>query len=136
MKTPKILLTLLCLAFGGAASASAVTADFAGFCTLDYPSSTTADCSFHAQYDTAEADPSSCPGSWIKRIDWDLWGNGNWVNDDVFITESYPNAPSLGSVTVWVKVTCGDDSWAETPRHVVFVNMGCYRCINMNNGWD
>jgi hypothetical protein len=58
------------------------------------------------------------------------------VNDDVFITKSYPDAPNLGSVTVRVKVTCGDNSWAETPRYVVFVNFGCYRCINMNNGWD
>jgi hypothetical protein len=136
MKPPKILLALLfCLVFGGAASASAVTADFAGYCTLT-SSSTTADCSFHAQYDTAEADPSSCPGSWISRIDWDFGDGTGAQNANVFATHSYPDALNLGSVTVWVTVTCGDNSYAETPRHVVFVNLGCYRCINMNNGWD
>jgi hypothetical protein len=136
MKTSRILPVLVfCLVFGVAASASAVTADFAGFCTLDYPSSTTAYCSFHAQYDTAEADPSSCPGSWISTIEWDL-GDGYWVNDDVFIQTSYPDSLNLGAVTVRVRVTCGDNSSAIGARYVVFVSLGCYRCINMNNGWD
>ena len=136
MSTSKVLIAVVfCLFFGMATSASAVTADFAGYCTLDYPSSTTAYCSFHAQWDTDDADPSSCPGSWISAIDWDL-GTGNWVSDDVFITESYADAINLGSVTVRVKVTCGDSSWGIGSRNVVFVNLGCGRCINMNTGWD
>lgn len=136
MKTPKILLALLCLVFGGAVSASAVTADFAGFCTLDYPSSTTADCAFSALQDTAEADPSSCPGSLINRIDWNFGDGTPDVQDDSYVTYSYPDAINTGSVSVTVKITCADNSTAQTSRHVVFVTLGCYRCINMNNGWD
>lgn len=135
MRTSKILVALLLCVFGGALSASAVTADFAGNCTLDYGSSTTAYCAFSALTDTAEADPSSCPGSWISTIEWDL-GDGNFFQDDSYVTTSYQNAPTIGSVTVNVRVTCGDSSQATTPRHVIFVTLGCYRCINMNNGWD
>jgi hypothetical protein len=138
MNSPKFLLALLlCLLLGGGRSASAAAmADFAGFCTLDYGSSTTAYCSFSSMTDTAEADVSSCPGSSITRFDWNLGDGNGWFQDDSFVSTSYANATSLGSVTAWVKVTCADETSQETPRNVVFVTLGCYRCINMNNDWD
>lgn len=115
MKTPKILLALLpCLVLGGATSASAAAfADFAGFCTLDHPTDTTAYCSFSALQDTAEADPSSCSGSSISTIEWDLGDGNGFFPDDSFVMTSYPNAVSTGSVTVQVRVTCSDSSFVQ-----------------------
>ena len=137
MRAAQIVLVLLpCLLLGGAVSASAAAQpDFAGYCTLDYGNSTTAYCSFSSLTDTAEADPSSCPGSWISRFEWDL-GDGNFFDDDSFVMTSYTDAINTGSVTVRLRMTCGDSTQATASRNVVFVNIGCGRCINMNNGWD
>lgn len=137
MKAPKILPTLLFgLFLGGAAAASAATADFAGNCTLT-SGSTTAFCAFDALRDTEDADPSTCPGSSISAVFWDF-GDGTFAWDDTFISHAYPNATSLGggAVTVRASVFCADNSSADAARFVVFVNIGCPRCINMNNGWD
>jgi len=134
------LLVFVGFAVLAASPMHACTANFAGNCSLNYASPSTAFCAFDATRNNS-LDPTftSCPGSSISTIFWDFGDNPPAsAFNGTFIGHSYNNPLQLngGATTVRMIVFCADGCSATAGRLVVFQVVGCPGCIQMNVGWN
>lgn len=119
------------LALGFAASAEAATANFQGNCSWN-GAMTQFNCTFDALRPAGS--PSSCPGSFIWKVDWD-YGDGTTsglVAASSPVTHSYP---SSADPVVTLTVYCWDGN-QPTHARAICNHFGVPNCVQINGNWN
>jgi hypothetical protein len=108
---------------------AAANANFQGLCTWN-ATMTQFSCNFDARRPASS--PSSCPGSFIWKYQWDFDDGSSLLTGNPVVSHAFPNNQDR---FVSLNVICWSGETATRLRHVC-TQFGTLGCIKVNGTWN